>query len=66
MSVKLLDRAGLKAKGVHLNASTLWRKCTNGEFPKPVLIGNRNHWLESEIDAYIAELIAKRDVAEVA
>jgi predicted DNA-binding transcriptional regulator AlpA len=61
MSVKLLDRDGLAAKGITWNASTLWRKTTSGEFPKAVIIGNKNHWLETEVDDYIANLIAKRD-----
>jgi predicted DNA-binding transcriptional regulator AlpA len=67
MAVKLLDRTGLKAKGLCWNASTLWRKTTSGEFPKPVRVGNRNMWLETEVDIYIESLIAARDnVAEVA
>jgi predicted DNA-binding transcriptional regulator AlpA len=63
--VKLLDKAGLKAKGIAWNQSTLWRKVTLGEFPKPVVVGNRNHWIESEVDAYIQGLIAKRDAAKM-
>jgi prophage regulatory protein len=61
MSTRLLDRAGLKAKGISWNPSTLWRK--RGSFPKPVLVGNKNHWIESEVDQYIENLIAKRDEA---
>jgi predicted DNA-binding transcriptional regulator AlpA len=59
MSTRLLDRAGLKAKGITWNPSTLWRK--RGSFPKPVLVGNKNHWIEAEVDAYIENLIAARD-----
>jgi prophage regulatory protein len=39
----------------------LWRMWKAGEFPRPVKIGCRNCWLESEVDAWIAEQIAKRD-----
>jgi predicted DNA-binding transcriptional regulator AlpA len=59
MSTRLLDRAGLKAKGITWNPSTLWRK--RGSFPRPVLVGNKNHWIEAEVDQYIEGLIAKRD-----
>jgi predicted DNA-binding transcriptional regulator AlpA len=58
---KLIDRATLKAKGICFNASTLWRKSVTGEFPKPVLVGNRNMWVEAEVDRYIDSLLAKRD-----
>jgi predicted DNA-binding transcriptional regulator AlpA len=60
MTVRLLDRAGLKAKGICWNGSTLWRKTTSGEFPKAVLVGNRNMWIEAEVDQYIQNLIARR------
>ena len=61
MAVKLLDRLGLRAKGIAWNASTLWRKVKGGEFPRPILIGNKNFWIEAEIDDYIEGLIVKRD-----
>jgi predicted DNA-binding transcriptional regulator AlpA len=32
-----------------------------GLFPRPVKIGNKNAWIESEIDAWIAERIQERD-----
>ena len=60
MTVKLLDKAGLKAKGIGWNASTLWRKTVSGDFPKAVVVGNRNMWLETEVDQYIQHLIDKR------
>lgn len=64
MAIRLLDRAGLKAKGINWNASTLWRKTVTGSFPKAVLVGNRNMWIEAEVDAYIEGLIAQRDSAK--
>jgi predicted DNA-binding transcriptional regulator AlpA len=66
MSAQLLDRSGLKAKGINWNASTLWRKTVSGEFPKAVMVGNRNMWIESEVDQYIESLIAKRETPEAA
>jgi predicted DNA-binding transcriptional regulator AlpA len=32
-----------------------------GRFPKPIIIGGRNMFVEDEIDTYIASLIARRD-----
>jgi predicted DNA-binding transcriptional regulator AlpA len=61
MASRLLDKTGLKAKGINWNASTLWRKSVSGEFPRAVMVGNRNMWLETEVDQYIEGLIAARD-----
>jgi predicted DNA-binding transcriptional regulator AlpA len=59
--MKLIDKAGLKAKGLDLDDTTIWRKTKSGEFPKHVIVGNKRAWIESEIDAYIESLVAKRD-----
>jgi predicted DNA-binding transcriptional regulator AlpA len=59
--MRIIDKEGLKVKGITLNDSTLWRKMRDGQFPKAVLIGNRRGWLEHEIDQYLENLIAKRD-----
>jgi prophage regulatory protein len=64
--MRLLSREDLAAKGVRLNKSTLWRKIKSGEFPRPILVGNRHAWPEREIEAYIENLIAKRDATAVA
>jgi prophage regulatory protein len=61
--MRILDKDGLKAKGVDLNDSTLWRLMRAGKFPKAILIGNRRGWVESEIDQYLEKLIAARDMA---
>jgi prophage regulatory protein len=40
----------------------LWKK---GKFPRPVDVGpGRLAWVEEEIDAHIAEIVAKRDRQE--
>jgi predicted DNA-binding transcriptional regulator AlpA len=62
MAVRIIDKAGLKAKGIDFNDSTIWRKTKNGQFPKAVMIGNRRGWLEHEIDQYLESLIAARDL----
>jgi len=60
--MKLIDEEGLRAKGVNLHRTTIWRKVRVGLFPKPVMVGNKHAWVEKEVDAYIAGLIAARDV----
>jgi prophage regulatory protein len=32
-----------------------------GKFPLPIRIGGRVAWVEAEIDAWLAELVAERD-----
>ena len=59
--MKLIDREGLRAKGITFNKVTIWRKLKAGEFPRPIFIGNRHAWVEAEIDEYIARLVAARD-----
>jgi predicted DNA-binding transcriptional regulator AlpA len=57
----LIGIAQLRAKGVNLDDTSIWRKEKTGEFPKHVIVGNKRAWVESEVDQYIADLIAKRD-----
>jgi prophage regulatory protein len=59
--MKLLDLDGLAEKGVKFNDVHIWRMVRAGDFPKPVKIGNRNHWVETEIDQYIADKLKQRD-----
>jgi prophage regulatory protein len=61
--MKLLDTAALAEKGIQFSDTHIWRLIRSGAFPKPVKIGNRNHWVESEIDKYIADKLARRDSA---
>jgi predicted DNA-binding transcriptional regulator AlpA len=65
--MRLIDEDGLKRKGLDLHRTTIWRKVKTGQFPKPVVVGNRHAWVETEIDEYIENLVAAREnVAEVA
>jgi prophage regulatory protein len=42
--------------------TTIYDKMKRGEFPRPVELGpHAVGWVESEIDAHLRELIAKRD-----
>jgi prophage regulatory protein len=61
--MRLLDFAGLDAKGIKFSDTHIWRLIRAGNFPKPVRIGNRLHWVESEIDEYVAAKLAQRDEA---
>lgn len=42
-----------------LHRSTLWRKYRDGAFPQPTYVGERRTWLESQVDAWIAEQAAR-------
>ncbi|MGE5164668.1 MAG: helix-turn-helix transcriptional regulator [Sphingobacteriales bacterium] len=57
----MLDLDGLAEKGIKFSDTTIWRLIRAGDFPKPVKIGNRNHWVETEIDQYIAHKLAQRE-----
>jgi len=63
--MRLLDMKQLKTvKGVPFSKTSLHRLMNADEFPRPIKIGaNRVAWLESEIDAWIAERSKARDAA---
>jgi len=59
---QLLNFETLVALGYVSNRVTLNRRIKRGEFPAPIRVGSRNvAWLQSEIDAWEAARIAKRD-----
>ena len=52
------------AKRTGLSRPTIYKRARAGTFPKPIKLGpNSTGWLESEIDAHLAKLIAERDQA---
>jgi len=59
--MRLLDYEALAGKGIKFSDTHIWRLIRTSDFPKPVKIGNRNHWVESEIDQYIANKLSQRD-----
>jgi prophage regulatory protein len=65
--VKLIAHDELRAKGILYSKVSLWRLEREGKFPKRVALsaagGGRYVYVESEIDAWIAERIAARDSA---
>jgi prophage regulatory protein len=62
--MRLLDREGLKEKGIRYSPTQLWRLMAAGKFPRRLTIGGgKNCWVEQEIDDFIAARIAERDDA---
>jgi prophage regulatory protein len=59
--MRLLDYEALACKGIKFSDTHIWRLIRAGKFPKPVKIGNRNHWEESEVDRYIEDKLKQRD-----
>ncbi|WP_111268045.1 helix-turn-helix transcriptional regulator [Marilutibacter maris] len=45
-----------------LRRASIYRRAAMGTFPKQIRLGpNTTGWLESEIDGFLAEAVAKRD-----
>jgi predicted DNA-binding transcriptional regulator AlpA len=58
-------------KGIGYTRQQLRRKVKDGSFPTPVPIGDREFnpriaWLEHEVDAWIEQRAARRDVPKAA
>lgn len=61
MAERLISHDDLKAKGIPYSKVHLWRLEKRDVFPKRVPIGaSRYGYVESEIDAYVADLIKAR------
>ncbi|RKG46443.1 AlpA family transcriptional regulator [Acinetobacter cumulans] len=59
-NLRLIRRKEVQAK-TGFGASSIYAEMAKGNFPKPIQISERRvAWLESEIDAWIAERIASR------
>jgi prophage regulatory protein len=62
MATQLIHYDDLKSKGIPYSKPHLWRLEKQGKFPKRVPLGlGRYSYVESEIDAWIAERISARD-----
>jgi prophage regulatory protein len=62
--MQLLDRDGLRAKGIKFTKQHINRLIKKGRFPRPIKVGlNTNAWIESEIDNYLADRVIQRDQA---
>ncbi len=60
--MQLLRLPDLLSRGLG-SRSSIYERMARGEFPKPVKIGRLNGWVDSEIDDYIAGLVAEREAA---
>jgi len=61
-TLKLLSLDDLRTKGINFHRAHLHRLIKAKKFPRPVKVGeNKNAWVETEIDSYIADKIATRD-----
>jgi len=58
--VRALSFEDLPAKGIRISRIQLWRWIKSGGFPPPFKLGNRNAWLESEIDRFLTDLATRR------
>ena len=59
-----LIKLGEVKQDTGLSRSSIYRLVKNGDFPKPVKLGERaSAWLESEVDQWIADRIEQRDQA---
>lgn len=46
---------------VGFKRTAIYRKIRQGTFPRPVPIGSASRWIESEVDAWIADHVTERD-----
>lgn len=51
--MKVVDVDGLRAKGLNISTTQLWRMIKKGDFPKPALVAGRRCWLEADVDQWI-------------
>lgn len=59
--MKILRLHEVEAR-VGLRHSAIYERIANGTFPRPVALGPKARgFIETEIDAYITQLIAQRD-----
>jgi predicted DNA-binding transcriptional regulator AlpA len=55
---RLLDESELTSKNIRPKSRVQrWRLIRAGKFPKPIKIGTRNFWIETEVDAFEAARI---------
>ena len=57
----LFGMPGLRGKGIVADPATVWRWVRDGSFPRPIKVGSRNAWIESEVDDYISQQMKQRD-----
>ena len=66
LAYTLLRLPQVKARAA-LSRSEIYRRIAAGTFPAPVKLGiSASAWVESEVDAWVAERIADRDAGRAA
>jgi len=64
MANSILRLPAVKAR-TGLSRSTIYLRVANDEFPKPISLGGRAvGWLESEIDAWLEEMVESSRVED--
>lgn len=71
MAATLVRYDGLKTKGIFYSRQQLRRKIAAGQFPRPITLDDRANrpsiaWLEHELDEWIEQRAALRDVLQAA
>ncbi|MFW2148769.1 helix-turn-helix transcriptional regulator [Acinetobacter sp. TY1] len=62
-NLRLIRRKEVQVK-IGMGASSIYAEMAKGRFPKPVSLSEKRvAWIESEVDAWIAERIASRDAS---
>lgn len=62
MTVRVIPYEDLRPlKGINADKSTIWRWIRAKKWPKPIKLGGKNCWVESEVDRAIAHRMAERD-----
>ena len=63
MSETLLPLKDVRAR-VGIGTAAIYDRMAKGTFPKPCKVGTRSLWVESEIEAWVAERIASRNMGQ--
>jgi len=65
--VRVINFAGLRDKGIPYSAVWIRKLVADGKFPKPIsLSANRVAFIESEIDQWLRDRAAERDLKQIA
>jgi prophage regulatory protein len=65
--MKVLSFSDLRDRGIPFCRQYVHKLIKKGEFPPPLKIGGKtNAWVESEIDQYLKDRLARRDDMKMA
>jgi len=60
MTRRLLSFSDLHEMGIPLSAQSIRSRVRQGTFPKPIALGQKRVWIDSEINAWIDKLAKKK------